>query len=154
VGLHSYAQLTRCKTLVCCPMLQIQPSPCRLPYGTKTEPPIEVQDVSSSPDSPDIEVAWFPLLIRSFDKPTLPGEYGISLVSVYFVRLCASLICILQGVIALMPESSGSVTLKTGNPYDKPLVDLKYVYICRLVLEISKRWQLLAARLPRRSTSM
>jgi len=33
----------------------------------------------------------------------------------------------LQGAITLMPESSGSITLNTANPYNKPWINIKYM---------------------------
>ncbi|KAI0795903.1 GMC oxidoreductase [Abortiporus biennis] len=68
-----------------------------------------VRDVSSGPNSPDLEILWSPILAPSYTTPGPPGVHGITI-----------------SAIALKAESEGTVTLKTNSVWDKPIVNGNY----------------------------
>ncbi|THH11759.1 hypothetical protein EW146_g7932 [Bondarzewia mesenterica] len=70
---------------------------------------IPVLDLSSGPDSPDIEVVFAPFLAPPQGKPPLPYT-GIT--------------C---GAIVLKPASYGSVTLSSASAWDHPVIDPNYL---------------------------
>ncbi|KAL1937412.1 hypothetical protein VTO73DRAFT_13748 [Trametes versicolor] len=78
-----------------------------LPLG----PPLPTKDMSSSPRSPDLEFMFVPLTVinQGLGFPPL-GTYGITV-----------------GSLLLKPSSSGTVRLRTSNPYDHPLIDGNYL---------------------------
>ncbi|KAI0045900.1 GMC oxidoreductase [Auriscalpium vulgare] len=77
-----------------------------LPFDTKHGKRVEIKDNTSGPRSPDLEIVWFPLLTGNLSVPAPSGTHGITL-----------------GAMALRPESSGEVTLRTTSAYDHPLID-------------------------------
>ncbi len=72
---------------------------------------VPVNDRTSGPDVPDLELIWFPLTVfdDAFPKPP-PGTSGITLAAV-----------------ALRPESRGRITLRSASAWDKPVIDPKCV---------------------------
>lgn len=67
----------------------------------------QIKDTSAGPNSPDIEVLWFPLLTGDLSGDP-PKGHGFTV-----------------GAIVLKQEGSGSVTLKSSSIYDDPLIDHK-----------------------------
>ncbi|KAI0632955.1 GMC oxidoreductase [Trametes polyzona] len=79
----------------------------RLPLG----PPLPTKDMSSGPRAPDIEYMWVPLTVINHGLGYPPaGTYGISV-----------------GSLLLKPASSGTVRLRSTDPYDHPLIDGNYL---------------------------
>ncbi|EIM79461.1 GMC oxidoreductase [Stereum hirsutum FP-91666 SS1] len=76
----------------------------RIPFDGRSSTAVDIRDTTSGPNAPDLEIVWFPVAVLGV--PTPKNVHGVSI-----------------GVVALKPESSGSVRLKTNNVYDKPLVD-------------------------------
>ncbi|KAI0256392.1 GMC oxidoreductase [Lactifluus subvellereus] len=68
----------------------------------------EIRDFSAGPNSPDIEVLWFPCITGDLSSPPPRGVHGVTV-----------------GAIVLKPEGSGTVTLKSSSIYDKPDIDPK-----------------------------
>ncbi|KAI0077950.1 GMC oxidoreductase [Panus rudis PR-1116 ss-1] len=68
-----------------------------------------VKDLSSGPNSPDIEVLWSPLVVPDFFTVGKPGESGITIAA-----------------ITLKPDSEGSITFKSASIWDRPLLDGNY----------------------------
>ncbi|KAI0771272.1 GMC oxidoreductase [Trametes elegans] len=85
----------------------IRSSDTSLPFARTGEPPVPVKDLTSGPGAPDIELVWFPLTVFDdrFAKPA-PGTAGLTLAA-----------------ILLRPESTGSLTLRSRDPWDAPLID-------------------------------
>ncbi|GBE80631.1 Pyranose dehydrogenase 1 [Sparassis crispa] len=69
-----------------------------------------VKDLTSGPGAPDIELVWSPVVFidNGFVEPPA-GSYGFT-----------------AGAIALRPESTGSIKLKSNNAWDKPLIHANY----------------------------
>ncbi|EIM79458.1 GMC oxidoreductase [Stereum hirsutum FP-91666 SS1] len=82
----------------------------RIPFDGKASTPLSIRDTSSGPNAPDIEILWFPVVVLGFGVPPPKGVHGVSI-----------------GALALKPESSGSVRLKTSSVYDKPLIDPNFL---------------------------
>ncbi|KAI0795910.1 GMC oxidoreductase [Abortiporus biennis] len=70
----------------------------------------EVKDLTSGPTSPDLEILWTPIIAPNYMDSGPPGAHGVTI-----------------SAIALKAESEGSITLKTNNPWDKPLVNGNYL---------------------------
>ncbi|KAJ3486910.1 hypothetical protein NLI96_g3899 [Meripilus lineatus] len=68
-----------------------------------------VKDLSSGPNSPDLEFMWTPAIVPDFFSSGKPGEHGITFSSV-----------------ALKPESEGSIVLRSNSVWEKPLIDGNY----------------------------
>ncbi|KAI0295836.1 GMC oxidoreductase [Multifurca ochricompacta] len=66
----------------------------------------EIRDLTAGPNSPDLEVMWFPCITGDLSSPPPRGEYGVTI-----------------GAIVLKPEGSGTVTLKSSSIYDNPDID-------------------------------
>ncbi|KAI0045893.1 GMC oxidoreductase [Auriscalpium vulgare] len=75
-------------------------------FDSKLGGELPVRDLAAGPKGPDIEVLWFPLITGDLSGPPPRGLNGITI-----------------GAMAIKPETGGTVTLKTGSIYDKPLVD-------------------------------
>ncbi|RDX42747.1 GMC oxidoreductase [Lentinus brumalis] len=82
-----------------------------VPYYAQGECVVPVNDRTSGPDVPDLELIWFPLTVfdDAFPKPP-PGTSGLTLAAV-----------------ALRPESTGSITLRSASVWDKPVIDPNYL---------------------------
>ena len=52
----------------------------RLPYGSKSSTDVPVRTNNAGPNTPDLEIVIFPLVIAGFDVQTPPGIYGATLV--------------------------------------------------------------------------
>ncbi|KAI0031468.1 GMC oxidoreductase [Vararia minispora EC-137] len=70
---------------------------------------VDVIDHGAGPGTPDIELVWFPIVVPSFNAPAPPNVHGFTLAPVL-----------------LKPESSGTVALRSADPYDKPVIDPNY----------------------------
>lgn len=112
----------------------------RIPFDGKASTPLPIRDTSSGPNAPDIEILWFPVVVLGFGVPSPKGVHGVSIVRRFYPasKIQAdhwACVCDLawygriQGAMALKPESSGSVRLKTSSVYDKPLIDPKFVLL-------------------------
>ncbi|KAI0268887.1 GMC oxidoreductase [Gloeopeniophorella convolvens] len=66
-----------------------------------------IRDLAAGPGAPDIEVMWFPCITGDLSAPPPRGAHGIS------------------GAMAIKPEGSGTVTLRTASIYDKPDIDVR-----------------------------
>ncbi|GJJ10842.1 hypothetical protein Clacol_005070 [Clathrus columnatus] len=80
-----------------------------LPFG---EAPMldSIVDVTSGPNSPDLEFVWIPLVIVDGGRGKAPpGVRGVTM-----------------SAICLRPQSSGEITLKTNDIWDKPIIDPKW----------------------------
>ncbi|KAI0257953.1 GMC oxidoreductase-domain-containing protein, partial [Gloeopeniophorella convolvens] len=65
-----------------------------------------IRDLAAGPSAPDIEVMCFPCIIGDLSALLPRGMHGISV-----------------GAMAIKPEGSGTVTLRTASIYDKPNID-------------------------------
>ena len=85
--------------------------PRRLPYYTNGHSGPPVNDRSSGPYAPDLELVWVPQTVFAdgFQKPS-PGTAAVTLAAV-----------------ALKPESRGRITLRSNNAFDIPYIDPQYV---------------------------
>lgn len=119
----------------------------RIPFDGKASTPLSIRDTSSGPNAPDIEVLWFPVVVLGFGVPPPKGVHGVSIVRRFYPssKIQAdqwACVCYLawygriQGAMALKPESSGSVRLKTSSVYDKPLIDPKFVLLISLGIPV------------------
>ncbi|KAI0066056.1 GMC oxidoreductase [Artomyces pyxidatus] len=81
---------------------------------------VDIRDNTAGPKSPDLEILWFPLITGNMITPPPLGVHGITM-----------------GAMALKPESSGELTLKTASIYDKPLINPN-------VFESDNDWQVVA----------
>ncbi|KAK0229740.1 GMC oxidoreductase [Armillaria nabsnona] len=78
-----------------------------LPFNTDAP----VRDNTSGPNSPDLEIICMPLLvIEGGTKRPPKGVTGVSM-----------------GAMVMRPLSEGSISLKTANIWDKPLIDPNYL---------------------------
>ncbi|KZT01774.1 GMC oxidoreductase [Laetiporus sulphureus 93-53] len=81
-----------------------------LPFGSKASENLPVKDLTSGPNTPDIELVWAPFVFVNFGfTPPPPGASGIT-----------------TSAVALRPESTGTITLRSGSVWDKPLIDGNY----------------------------
>ncbi|KAH9968390.1 GMC oxidoreductase [Russula compacta] len=78
----------------------------KLPYDSKSSSGVPVRTNNAGPNTPDLEIAWFPLVIGGFGIKTPPGIYGATV-----------------GPIVLKPESSGTISVKSSSIHDKPVID-------------------------------
>ncbi|KAI0327372.1 GMC oxidoreductase [Cubamyces sp. BRFM 1775] len=79
----------------------------RLPFG----PPLAVQDRTSGPQAPDLEFVLVPFAVIDQGLGYPPrGTYGIT-----------------AGSILLKPVSSGTIMVKSTDPYDHPVIDANYL---------------------------
>ncbi|KAK7682585.1 hypothetical protein QCA50_014385 [Cerrena zonata] len=69
-----------------------------------------VKDLSSGPNSPDMELMISPAIVPSFFQFGKSGEYGLT--------IAAS---------ALKPESEGAMRFRSGNIYDRPVLNGGYL---------------------------
>ena len=60
---------------------------CRLPYGSKSSTDIPVRSNNAGPNTPDLEIAIFPLVIAGFNVQTPQGIYGATVVRPAFLNL-------------------------------------------------------------------
>ncbi|KZV65224.1 GMC oxidoreductase [Peniophora sp. CONT] len=91
--------------------------------------------------SADVELAWFPLVVVDFANTSPWGKEGVSIASVL-----------------LKPESEGTITLRTSDPRETPVVDPNYfsspndmrvlVRSLRLILRIARAAPQDALRFP------
>ncbi|GJJ13697.1 hypothetical protein Clacol_007953 [Clathrus columnatus] len=91
-----------------------------LPYDTPGEQtPRNLVDLTSGPNAPDLEIAWWKqfLNILSFPLIGLDGGLGKTPPGIQGITI---------SVVSLRPKSSGEVTLKTNSVWDKPIVDPKW----------------------------
>lgn len=51
-----------------------------------------VQDLSSGPNSPDLEFMWTPAIVPDFFSSGKPGEHGVTFVCLIFHPVCAPLL--------------------------------------------------------------
>ncbi|KAI0295100.1 GMC oxidoreductase [Multifurca ochricompacta] len=82
----------------------------KLPYSSKSASGVPVRANKTGPNTPDLEIVWFPLVIGGFGVQTPPGVYGTTV-----------------GPVLLKPESSGTITLKSASVYDKPVIDPNFL---------------------------
>ncbi|EIN09203.1 GMC oxidoreductase [Punctularia strigosozonata HHB-11173 SS5] len=103
-----------------------------LPYGSKGAEGGLVEDLTSGPNAPDIEIVWAPSLFLNYGFTPVPaGMTGITM-----------------GAVALKPKSTGRITLKTNSVWDKPLIDPNY-YACETDLNLVVRATRLCLRIAR-----
>jgi len=74
----------------------------------KSEEPPLLEDSTSGPECPDLELFVTPLGYSSSPKPTTEPSFGAH-------------------VVALRPTSWGNVRLKSNDPFDSPVIDPKYL---------------------------
>ncbi len=86
---------------------------CRLPFYANGHSGAPVNDRSSGPDAPDLELQWVPQAVFAdgFQAPRL-GTAGVTFTAV-----------------ALKPESRGRITLKSSDPFDTPNIDPRCVHL-------------------------
>lgn len=70
----------------------------------------QIKDTTAGPNSPDLELLWFPLLTGDLSGDPPKGA-GITI-----------------GAVVLKQEGSGEIKLKTTSVYDQPAIDHKCVY--------------------------
>ena len=99
---------------------------CRLPVLSKSGEGLSVKDMTSTPGVPDTEILWAPVTVAGpgLEDPR-PGSVGMTMVSFSLYRGMKHLISP-QLAINLRPESTGSITLKSKNPWEAPIIDPKY----------------------------
>ena len=80
---------------------------CRLPFYANGRSGAPVNDRSSGPGAPDLEIEWVPQAVFAdgFQRPRLSTS-GVTFAAV-----------------ALKPESRGRITLKSTDPFDTPNID-------------------------------
>jgi len=78
----------------------------KLPYGSKSSNEVPVRSNNAGPNTPDLEIVIFALVIAGFGIQTPPGIYGATI-----------------GPVVLKPESSGTITINSASVYDKPVID-------------------------------
>ncbi|KAI9451422.1 GMC oxidoreductase [Lactarius psammicola] len=78
----------------------------KLPYSSKSSGNVPVRSNNAGPNTPDLEIVIFSLVIAGFGIQTPPGIYGATI-----------------GPVVLKPESSGTITIKSASVYDKPDID-------------------------------
>ncbi|KAH9966190.1 GMC oxidoreductase [Lactifluus volemus] len=78
----------------------------KLPYHSNSSTNVPVQTNNAGPNTPDLEIIWFPLVSGGATTQTPPGIYGATVAPV-----------------VLKPQSSGTITIQSANVYDKPLID-------------------------------
>ncbi|PIL26389.1 hypothetical protein GSI_12146 [Ganoderma sinense ZZ0214-1] len=83
----------------------------RLPFYTNGRPGPPVNDRSSGPDAPDLELVWAPqaAFADGFHKPS-SDTAGVTFAAV-----------------VLRPESRGRITLRSTNAFDAPNIDPQYL---------------------------
>ena len=86
---------------------------CRLPFYANGRSGAPVNDRSSGPDAPDLEIEWVPQAVFAdgFQRPRLSTS-GVTFAAV-----------------ALKPESRGRITLKSTDPFDTPNIDPQCVLL-------------------------
>ena len=52
----------------------------RLPYGSKSSSDVPVRSNNAGPNTPDLEIVIFALVIAGFKIPIPPGIYGATIV--------------------------------------------------------------------------
>ncbi|KAF8487360.1 GMC oxidoreductase [Russula ochroleuca] len=77
-----------------------------LPYSSNSSSDVPLRANNAGPNTPDLEIVWFPLVIGGFGIKTPPGIYGATM-----------------GPVVLKPESSGTITVESPSVYDKPVID-------------------------------
>nr|VWO94911.1 Alcohol oxidase [Ganoderma boninense] len=83
----------------------------RLPYYTDGRSGAPIDDHSSGPDAPDLELLWAPQAVFTEGSDVSnTGKGGVTFEA-----------------IALKPESRGSITLKSSDPSDPPNIDPQYL---------------------------
>ena len=87
--------------------IRVHDAACRLPYYTEGRSGAPVNDRSSGPDAPDLELLWAPhAVFADGAEVSIPGADGVTFEA-----------------IALKPESRGQITLKSTNAFDAPNID-------------------------------
>jgi len=80
----------------------------------KLFPPAEfnndIEDSTSGPNAPDIEVIIVPSAVKDHDRLVEPGLFGYGLVATL-----------------LRPTSTGTIQIKSADPWDHPLIDPNYL---------------------------
>jgi len=89
-------------------------------------------DTSSGPSAPDVELVYTPFSFIDHGQATPPKEYEV-------FTIFGSL---------LRPESRGTVTLNSANPFDKPIIDPKYLS-AEYDWKVHRRFMRLALRIAR-----
>ena len=82
----------------------------RLPYYAHGNAGAPVNDHSSGPGAPDLELLWVPQAVfgDGYPKPNA-GTEGVTFAAV-----------------ALKPESRGRILIKSSSVWDAPIIDPKY----------------------------
>ena len=99
---------------------------CRLTYSSKSSTDVPVRSNNAGPNTPDLEIAIFPLVIAGFNVQTPQGIYGATLVRQASLSKFRTYRLTSQGPIVLKPESSGTITINSASVYDQPVIDPKY----------------------------
>ena len=87
-------------------------APCRLPYYSDVPSGAPINDNSSGPDAPDLELLWAPhAVFADGAEKASAGADGVTFEA-----------------IALKPESRGRITLKSNNALDTPNIDPQCVH--------------------------
>ncbi|KAF7791371.1 hypothetical protein EIP86_002385 [Pleurotus ostreatoroseus] len=82
----------------------------KLPFTSKSSNGLPVRDLTSGPGAPDIEIMWAPICVIGDGGVQPPsGTLGITMLA-----------------ISLRPESTGSVMLKSKDPWEAPVIDANY----------------------------
>ncbi|KAF7799205.1 hypothetical protein EIP86_010436 [Pleurotus ostreatoroseus] len=103
-----------------------------LPFSSLASPGLPVKDNSSGPGVPDIEVLWAPATVVGPGLQDPPaGSLGLTMLA-----------------INLRPESTGTITLKSKNSWDAPIIDANY-FASETDLNVVVRAVRLAQRLAR-----
>ena len=96
----------------------------RIPIG----PGLPVDDVTTGPGAPDIEIATSCFTTPAVDNATPPsGTYGYGMVRSFPTFVQHYLYEDAQGAAMLRPQSTGTIELRSANVFDHPLIDPKYV---------------------------
>ena len=87
-----------------------------------------VNDATSGPGAPDLELIWAPIVFmdHGFVQPP-PGTMGVTMVRDMPLLRTKVMVRSIQGAVSLRPESTGKITLKSNSIWDKPLINAKYV---------------------------
>jgi len=93
----------------------------RHPFATNAHTLNVVQDATSGPNAPDVEMIGACVAFLKHGSEVAPA--GANIFTIFPILLC--------------PQSIGYLKLKSSSPWDKPIIDPKYVlcYICGYVTD-------------------
>ncbi len=106
---------------------------------------LPIKNLKYGPCPPDLEIILFPLAVTKLGMGVAPaGNYGVSFVRSFLVVSADLAICSqffpsfgcanihanpFQGPVILKPASRGYITLRSADPYDYPIIDLRCPFL-------------------------